>query len=449
MERLAELLGAAFPRARDVTRTNGPRSAPICASGHVQDTLERTRVQRQEDTPVVGMLATLLRQNTLSRAIEGRTFLERSSTMLKAIDFFCGAGGMTHGLLRAGIDVLAGVDIHGPCALTYEYPGNNDRPSERAPTFLQEDITNLTSQDLQDRFELGDELEEMVLVGCSPCQYWSTINTSRSKAERTKTLLAEFGRLVDELRPGYVVVENVPGLARRAEEAGLSEFFELLRNAGFAVEHAVLRLREYGVPQKRHRFVLIATRVAREDSEPTISLPTCPHLAFDMNGGVNVRDWLGVENGFAEIPAGHEDDTDFMHTAAGLSERNLRRIRLTPKSGGSRAAWKDDPDLQIDAYRGKDDSFRDVYGRMTWDDPAPTITTRFHSLSNGRFGHPQEDRAISLREGATLQTFPTSYVFKGSQTEIARQIGNAVPPLLSEHIGRHIVEHWASSRTVP
>jgi len=154
---------------------------------------------------------------------------------------------------------------------------------------------------------------------------------------------------------------------------------------------------------------------------------------------LTVSAFIGIGNNFQEIAAGHRDVSDFQHTASGLSPNNLRRIQVTPKSGGNRSAWKNDRNLQINAYRGRDKIFRDVYGRMYWDRPAPTITTRFNSFSNGRFGHPSEDRAISIREGATLQTFPKEFVFHGpSISHLARQIGNAVPPELARRIGCHL-----------
>jgi DNA (cytosine-5)-methyltransferase 1 len=166
-----------------------------------------------------------------------------------------------------------------------------------------------------------------------------------------------------------------------------------------------------------------------------VSLP-----AGTPNQVLTVGDFIGVANGFSRIEAGHRDHSKLQHTACGLSPENLSRIKLTPKSGGNRSSWKDNEALQIDAYRGKDKIFRDVYARMYWDRPAPTITTRFNSFSNGRFGHPDEDRAISLREGATLQTFPREYVFCGSNmNNLARQIGNAVPPELAFRIGRHLL----------
>jgi len=164
------------------------------------------------------------------------------------------------------------------------------------------------------------------------------------------------------------------------------------------------------------------------------------------NTNPTVADFIGEKNGFSKISAGHKDFTEFKHTTAGLSQDNLKRLKLTPKNGGSRKSWAD-TDLQLKAYEKKDSkiSFNDTYGRMSWDKPAPTITTKFFSISNGRFAHPEEDRPISLREGATLQTFPKSYNFiANSVSVIARMIGNAVPPLYAKQLGLTIIKNHES-----
>ncbi len=224
-------------------------------------------------------------------------------------------------------------------------------------------------------------------------------------------------------------MENVPGLLTQAQKSILPDFTRFLEENGYVFDDDIINANNYGVPQNRMRYLLIATRLL-----PKIELP-----APEPNTSLTVDAFIGPSNGFQRILAGHRDPTEFQHTASSLSPNNLRRIRLTAKSGGSRAAWKDDETLQIPAYNGRDEIFRDVYGRMFWDRPAPTITTRFISFSNGRFGHPEEDRAISIREGATLQTFPRNFVFHGtSLSSLARQIGNAVPPALAERIGRHL-----------
>ncbi len=265
----------------------------------------------------------------------------------------------------------------------------------------------------------------LVFIGCSPCQYWSIINTDRRKSEQSTNLLAYFQKFVEYYNPGYVVIENVPGIKRNAAKSKLRTFVNFLKKCGYGYDEGVIDTNFYGVPQSRKRFVLIASRVQKR-----IKLP------LPDNSGPVVRSFIGLENGFKKITAGHKDKTNFQHSCAGLSETMLKRLALTPKDGGTRKSWSNCRDLQINAYKGQDSCFRDVYGRMSWDKPAATITTRFTSLSNGRFGHPEENRAISLREGAVLQTFPRSYMFySDSMTTIAKLIGNAVPPELARRIG--------------
>lgn len=339
---------------------------------------------------------------------------------LRAVDFFCGAGGMTHGMLRAGISVLGGIDNAEDCRMTYEA---NNAPA----TFINADVEKLTADELSGLLGIVPDDDRLIFIGCSPCQYWSKIQTEKRKSEKSAFLLREFERFVSEFRPGFVVLENVPGLKTNSQSY-LPDFLKFLAGLGYVFDEAVVDASGYGVPQHRKRFLLVATRVL-----PSISLP-------EKNDRIiTVREVIGEHNGFPRIPAGHIDETSFAHSTAGLSEDNLQRIRMTPKNGGDRNSWKD-TDLQIPAYKGKDGNFRDVYGRIYWDRTAPTITTKFHSLSNGRFGHPEEDRALSLREGACLQTFPGDYIFhSSSRGSIAKQIGNAVPPALAERIGAHII----------
>lgn len=342
---------------------------------------------------------------------------------LKAVDFFCGAGGMSLGLRNAGIQVLAGVDNAADCRKTYEL-------NIKGAKFIKHDISTLTAPSLAERLNLRRNDPTLIFAGCSPCQFWSKIRTDKTKAARTAFLLKQFQKFIKYFRPGFVVIENVPGLRSRKSESILPGFIEFLHKMGYAWDDGIINANHYGVPQNRIRYLLIATRLATQ-----VSLPSSQPSA-----NATVQNFIGVANGFRQISAGHRDSSNLQHTAAALSRDNLRRIRVTPKSGGDRSAWKDDEELQIDAYRDKDDIFRDVYGRMYWDRPAPTITTRFNSLSNGRFGHPEEDRAISIREGATLQTFPKDFVFYGSNiNQLARQIGNAVPPALALKIGQHLI----------
>jgi len=343
---------------------------------------------------------------------------------LKAVDFFCGAGGMSYGLQTAGIQILAGIDNDLSCKETYERNITDAK-------FINNDITDLKEDNLGSLLNINKNDDNLILAGCSPCQYWSKVRTDKTKSLKSAFLLKNFERFIAHFRPGFVVVENVPGLATNKKQSILPDFIGFLRKEGYAYDDGVINAIEYGVPQNRKRYLLIASRLTEN-----IRLP-----GPEYNPNLVVKNYIGIANGFNKILAGHRDDSDFLHSAAILSKENLKRIQLTPKSGGDRSSWKDDKSLQIPAYLGKDNIFRDVYGRMYWDRPAPTITTRFNSFSNGRFGHPEEDRAISIREGATLQTFPKHFIFKGSNmASLARQIGNAVPPEIARRIGAHIIE---------
>jgi len=343
-------------------------------------------------------------------------------TKLKAVDFFCGAGGMSFGLQSAGVQILGGIDNSIDCRETY-------MSNIKDALFIKHDISTLSAPELGRRLGLVSDDDNLIFAGCSPCQFWSKIRTDKTKSGKTAHLLRQFQKFIRHFRPGFVIVENVPGLYRRTNESILPNFLEFLKKEGYAWADGVVNSNHYGVPQNRMRYLLVATRLKNK-----ITLPTP-----DKNSQLTVSKFIGTDNGFEKIPAGHKDETSMLHTSAALSELNLRRIAMTKKSGGDRSAWSDDDQLQIAAYKGKDTIFRDVYGRMYWDRPAPTITTRFNSLSNGRFGHPDENRAISLREGATLQTFPKTFVFLGpNQNSLAKQIGNAVPPELARRIAHHL-----------
>lgn len=342
---------------------------------------------------------------------------------MRAVDFFCGAGGMSCGLQLAGIRVLGGVDNSLDCAKTYI-------ANITGAKYIKHDIRTLSAPELGRRLGIEKGDPDLLFAGCSPCQFWSKIRTDKTKSKLTAQLLRHFEKFIRYFSPGFVVIENVPGLYRRTGDSVLPQFLDFLSRLGYAWADGVVNANHFGVPQNRMRYLLIASRLSE-----AITLPEP-----EIGAGLTVSSYIGVANKFERIAAGHRDNTPLRHTAASLSEKNLQRIALTAKSGGTRSGWGSDPKLQIPAYKGKDDIFRDVYGRMSWDKPAPTITTRFNSLSNGRFGHPDEDRAISIREGAVLQTFPRDYQFciTGCNA-VARHIGNAVPPEMARRIGAHVL----------
>lgn len=336
-----------------------------------------------------------------------------------AVDLFCGIGGLTCGLRASGIDVVAGFDLDDSCKFAYE--ANNGKGS-----FVCKNVGDIEGGEIS---ELLKGFDVKVLVGCAPCQPFSTHRKDKKHRERHKDwgLLAQFGRLVREVRPDYVSMENVPELVK---ESIFSDFVGTLEDLGYSVTYSVVKAEEYGVPQRRRRLLLLASK------EGVINLiaPT-----NDANHVVTVRDAIGS---LPPVEAGGVCKGDPLQAASALSDVNLRRIRVSKPNG----TWRDWPEeLRLDCHRKKSGAtYPSVYGRMAWDEAAPTITTQFYCYGTGRFGHPDQDRALTLREGAILQSFPTDYEFvenggKISRKAIARHIGNAVPPKLGEAVGNSII----------
>ncbi len=335
---------------------------------------------------------------------------------MNAVDFFCGGGGMTRGLLNAKIKVQFGLDFNPACHETYEH--NNGIP------YICRDITGVTAKELTAEYPILLNNNDLLLVGCAPCQPFS--NQRRSANEHVAVnLLDEFGRLVQELEPCCILVENVPGIQRRGHDV-FERFLGLLKEMNYNVCYDVVNAADYGVPQKRKRLILIAS------NEFVPMIPATTH-------GEGLLPYETVRNAierFPEIPAGGNDEHFFNHQSSALSPLNLDRIVATPHDGGGRLDWP--PELILNCHNNGYRGHTDVYGRMHWDEVAPTLTSKCFSLSNGRFGHPEQNRAISLREAASIQSFPDNYQFFGSVQEIGKQIGNAVPVLLAQRIGEYI-----------
>ena len=264
---------------------------------------------------------------------------------------------------------------------------------------------------------------ELLLAGCAPCQPFSKQRRrDRPWGREEATVLGQFARLVRALEPKVVVMENVPGIVTVPGFSSFRRFLKTLIDRGYECDHRVLNARDFGVPQHRRRYVLLAAR----GSAAALPTPT----KEPKSDAVTVR--TAIER-FPAIDAGEGKPSVPNHYAARLSAKNLARIRATPIDGGSRRDWPDD--LTLACHR-KTLGFSDVYGRMWWDRVAPTLTSRCNSLSNGRFGHPEQNRAISLREAAALQTFPDDYEFFGPKNRVAGWIGNAVPVKFAEALGK-------------
>ncbi len=339
----------------------------------------------------------------------------RKPPKITCVDLFCGVGGLTHGLVRGGIRVAAGIDLDPNCRFPYE--ANN-----RAK-FVDADVREVSGGQLQALW--GNESYSL-LAGCAPCQSFSTYSRKTRKYRRDARweLVDEFARLTVEAKPDLVTMENVPQLADH------EVFRKFLGTLGeYQVWHRVVECSGLGVPQTRKRLVLLASRLGK------VSLIEKPPRT------ATVRETI---QHLAPLAAGQSDTHDALHSACSLSELNLRRIRAS-KPGGS---WRDwNADLLAGCHRKRSgETYPSVYGRMEWDAPAPTITTQCFGYGNGRFGHPQQDRAITLREAALLQTFPPSYRFLKTGERFAfhvlgRLIGNAVPIRLGEIVAASLIEH--------
>lgn len=339
---------------------------------------------------------------------------------VQVVDLFCGVGGLTRGLLDAGLEVIAGYDIDSTCQYTYEHNNN--------VAFHNENIRNVNGHEI-DALYANNAVK--ILVGCAPCQPFSQMRFKLGGAneqDEKYNLLLEFGRLIREVQPTIVSMENVP---RIHETRIFSQFLSTLRDLGYYVEERVVFCPDYGIPQTRRRFVLLGSLLG------PIHIIAPTHRRDE----VHVRDFIG---NLPPISAGETDRHDPMHRSASLSKRNLQRIQASVPGG----TWRDWPEeLRCLCHRKKSgQTYSSVYGRMTWEQIGPTITTQFHNYGTGRYGHPEQDRALSLREGALLQTFPLNYNFINPDvpfvfSDVARHIGNAVPVRLGEVIGQSIVRH--------
>lgn len=335
-----------------------------------------------------------------------------------AVDLFCGAGGLTHGMSQGGIDVRAGIDIDNACK--YAYEKNNES------TFVHQDITKLQKEDIEKYFTQDNHT---VLAGCAPCQPFSKYTNNQPSCHSKWGMLEHFARLVREVKPDIVTMENVPQIRLHSVFA---DFVTQLEQEGYEVSYSVVFCPDYGIPQSRSRLVLFASKFGKMSIiEPT-------HTSSNYK---TVRETI---SDLPKISSGESCSSDAIHASSRLSDLNMTRIKAS-KPGGSWSDWDDD--LVAKCHRGEGrGSYSSIYGRMEWDKPAPTITTQFTGFGNGRFGHPEQDRGLSIREGALLQTFPKDYKFSPEGSSISKKslttmIGNAVPVDLGRVIAETITKH--------
>ncbi len=341
--------------------------------------------------------------------------------MIKVFDFFSGCGGTSLGFAEAGMDVVFGLDNDPDAAATF-------RTNIKSALFVEKDIRKVQTSALTPL--LKKRKCPVLFSCCAPCQPFSKQSRAKTDGDPRRSLLAEFGRFVKRWKPDYIFLENVPGLQHVDDDDGpLPQFIALVRKLNYNFDMKVLPALSFGVPQKRERLILMASK------RVGLKIPSPTHGTAKRRVAT-VRDWI---ESLPAIEAGGVDPRDPDHRAANLSKMNLKRIAATPEGGG-REAWP--KALLLDCHK-KFEGHTDVYGRLAWDRPAAGLTTRCISYSNGRFGHPVQNRAISIREAACLQTFPRRYRFVGSYESKARQVGNAVPPLMAKVIGKVYVTHAA------
>lgn len=342
-------------------------------------------------------------------------------TQLTAIDLFCGAGGLTLGLKQAGFNVVAGVELNSTAAETY-------RLNHTDIDIYEKDIRCINPADILENSDLkpGD-LD--LLAGCPPCQGFSsqrTRNKTNAQFDPRNDLIFEFLRFVKIILPKTIMLENVPALAKNWR---IFKLREDLKKLGYIVNESSISVHDaadYGVPQRRRRLLFKASRLGVISDAPKVEKKTTVKEAiFDLK------------------PAGASGDT--LHDLGeDRSEIVKKRISLIPKNGGSRTDLP--KEYWLECHKKNPGGYRDVYGRMKWEDVAPTITGGCHNPSKGRFIHPEFDRAITLREAALLQTFPMTYKFSLARGKdaVALMIGNALPPkFIKTHAlqyARHIKE---------
>jgi DNA (cytosine-5)-methyltransferase 1 len=332
------------------------------------------------------------------------------------VDLFCGCGAVTAGLKAAGFSVLAAVDNEPIACETYA----RNHPEVH---LVRRDIQTLTPDELiLGASPVGIDL----LVVCAPCQPFSSQNRNR-KGDARAALILQTARFAEAFRPGYIFFENVPGLASAANTGLMAEMRSDLEALGYFLGNPVrVDAADYTVPQRRLRCIMFASR--------TNALPGLPPPLTPPGNRRTVRDTIGD---LEPLESGQASSSDPMHFAREHQTVALERMRHIPKDGGSRFSLP--PELELPCHRGHK-GHPDVYGRMRWDDVAPTLTTGCTDITRGRFVHPCDDRAITIREAARLQTFPDAYTFAGSPKNIKKQIGNAVPVALATVVGQAVLD---------
>lgn len=335
------------------------------------------------------------------------------------VDAFCGAGGLSLGLAEAGFKILLGFDKDSICIETLNT--NRKRVRHKA---IQADVKNMLGGKLLE--EIGLKKGELdLLAGGPPCQGFSVQRTIGGDADKRNLLVDDYGDLIAEVMPRFFLLENVPGIGGKRGKETVHRFRDRAEKLGYFCHENILNAQDYGVPQRRRRYIIVGEYCA--DQGPFFQWPK-----KDNKAAPTVRQIIGA------LPPPPSDGTSHPdlpgHRADHLSEKNIQRI-VSLRAGEARDNLP--KHLLADCHKRSSAviGHRNVYGRMSWDEVAPTIIARFDSFTRGKFGHPEQNRSISLYEGALLQTFPKDYIFVGNKMDVARQIGNAVPPKMAFALG--------------
>ena len=349
-------------------------------------------------------------------------------------DFFCGCGGTSEGFREAGMDIVWALDNDPTAARTF-------RKNFPRAMFHEGDVNKLTVAELKREMDKYPGCRTL-FCGCAPCQPFTKQQTQKKQDDPRRHLLLSFARFIRAAKPDFVFVENVPGVQKNqgGDESPFAQFLKIIDRLGYHYDKpgAVVAAQDYGAAQIRHRFIFLASK------HGVVKIPEATH-------GPGKSPYRTVREAIAGLPP-IEAGVDYVdpegkitcHRAAALSKKNLSRIRATPPDGGNRLAWTAKSGLRLkchtrtktrDGKKQKHSGHTDVYGRLWWDRPSTGLTTRCISYSNGRFGHPEQDRAISVREAARIQGFPDTFLFIGSLNDQARQVGNAVPVPLAKAVG--------------
>lgn len=356
------------------------------------------------------------------------TQAHRDIEEVQVIDFFSGCGGMSYGFhtaesVNVKYNVLGGLDIDQHANATYE------RMLQRPA--LMDDIRRLTDRDvLQDALvKWGyDPTKPLILIGCAPCQGFSSHRKKDRREDERNELLAAFGAIVLALEPELVVMENVPEMLQKKHWKHFEAFSSQVEKQGYLTRARLHNLASFGVPQERYRALVLASRVSHR-----VEMPQPTHAPSQF---VSVRD--AIER-LPPLSAGEECTYDPMHKTSKHRRETVELLKLIPHDGGSRKSL---PDGVGPKCHTRVDGFRDVYGRLWWDRPAVAITARCRTPSCGRFVHPTQDRGLSVREAGLLQGFPADFYFEGPFDDKFKQIGNAVAPTFARALAEHIDQAW-------